>query len=135
MALNWKYITEKLKTKNKRYRNTKKQNTKRRKPIFTKRIGRKCRLLQTGTEQNNDHTRTMHKIQFYTFFKFRYQEILPSKYYEQNKISKAESEIITHKISENEVGWNTKCKNYWSKILWEIAALKISGKYLQCSSV
>ena len=46
----------------------KKQKHKRRKPSFTKRIGRKCRLIQTRTEQNNDHTRMMHKIQFRSSF-------------------------------------------------------------------
>ena len=37
----------------------KNQNTERRKPSFTKRIGGKCRLIETRNEQNNDHTRIM----------------------------------------------------------------------------
>ena len=45
MTLNSKHRIEKLKTKNQRYRNTKNQNTERRKPSFTKRIGAKCRLI------------------------------------------------------------------------------------------
>ena len=36
--------------KNQRNRNMKNQNTERRKPSFTKRIGRKCRLVSTLTE-------------------------------------------------------------------------------------
>ena len=44
------------------------QNPERRKPSFTKRIGRKCRLIKTLTEQNNDHTQIMHKIQFRSSF-------------------------------------------------------------------
>ena len=36
---------KKLKTKNQRYKTTKNENTARRKPSFTKRIGRKCRLI------------------------------------------------------------------------------------------
>ena len=46
-------------TKNQRNRNMKNQNTERRKPSFTKRIGGKCRLIETRNEQNNDHTRIM----------------------------------------------------------------------------
>ena len=65
----WKHRTEKLKTKNKRYRNTIDQNSERLKPSFSKGIGRKCRLISTRTEQNNDHTRIMHKIQFRSSFK------------------------------------------------------------------
>ena len=56
MTLNSKHRTEKLKTKNQRYRNTKNQNAERRKPSFIKRIGRKCRLILTRIEKNNDHT-------------------------------------------------------------------------------
>ena len=33
----------------------------RQKTIFTKRIGTKCRLIYTRTEQINDHTGIMHK--------------------------------------------------------------------------
>ena len=44
MTLNSKRRTEKLKTKNKRYRNTKNQNPQRLKPDFSKRISRKFRL-------------------------------------------------------------------------------------------
>ena len=76
MTLNSKHRTEKLKTKNHRYRNTKNQNTERRKPSFTKWIGRKCRLILTRTEKNNEHARIMYKIQFrlfyYNFNKKRY---------------------------------------------------------------
>ena len=66
MTLNSKHGTEKLKTKNQRNRNMKNQNAERRKPSFTKRTDRKCRL----TEQNADHMRIMHKIQFLSSFKF-----------------------------------------------------------------
>ena len=52
-TLNSKHRTKKLKTKIQRYRNTKNQNTERRKSSFTKRIGRKCRR----EEKNNGHTR------------------------------------------------------------------------------
>ena len=45
MTLNSKHSTEKLKTKNQRNRNMKSQNTERRKPSFTNKIGRKCRLI------------------------------------------------------------------------------------------
>ena len=41
MRLNSKHRTEILKTKSKRYRNTKNQNPERLKPSFSKRIGRK----------------------------------------------------------------------------------------------
>ena len=61
--------TENVKIKYQKYRSTKNQNTKRRKPSFTRRIGRKCRLTWTRGEQNNDHTRIMHKIQFRSSFK------------------------------------------------------------------
>ena len=60
MTLNSKYKTEKLKIKYQRCRNMK--NTERKKPSFTKRIGRKYEHVLTGTEQNNDHTWIMHKI-------------------------------------------------------------------------
>ena len=39
------------------------------KNYFYKRIGRKCRPIPTRIEQNNDHTRLMHGIQFRSFFK------------------------------------------------------------------
>ena len=45
MTLNSKHRTEKIKTKNQRNRSMKSQNTERRKPRFTKRMGRNCRLL------------------------------------------------------------------------------------------
>ena len=41
MTLNSKHITEKLKPKDQRYRNTENQNKESRKSNFTKRIGRK----------------------------------------------------------------------------------------------
>ena len=44
MTLNSKHRIELINTKNQRNRNMKSQNTERRKPCFTKRIGRKCRL-------------------------------------------------------------------------------------------
>ena len=44
------------------------QISRRRKPSFTKRLGRKCRLILTRIEENNDHTRIMHKIQFRSSF-------------------------------------------------------------------
>ena len=69
MTLNSKHRKEKLSTKNQRYKNAKNQNTERRKPSFTKRIGRECRLTHTLTEQITDHTRIIHKIQFCSFFK------------------------------------------------------------------
>ena len=46
----------------------KNQNTSIRKPSFTKRTGRKCRLIQTRTEQNNDHMQIMPKVQFRSSF-------------------------------------------------------------------
>ena len=64
MTLNSKHKTEKLKTKSKIYRNTKKQNSERLKFSFSKRLGRKCRLTSTRTEQNNDHTRKLYKYSF-----------------------------------------------------------------------
>ena len=45
MTLNSKHRTEKVKNKNQRNRNMKNKNTERRKPSFTKRMGRKCRLI------------------------------------------------------------------------------------------
>ena len=48
MTLNSKHKTEKLKTKSKIYRNTKKQNSERLKFSFSKRLGRKCRLTSTA---------------------------------------------------------------------------------------
>ena len=42
MMLNSKHRTEKTKSKNQINRNMKNQNTERRKPSFTGRIGRKC---------------------------------------------------------------------------------------------
>ena len=50
MELNSKDRTKKLKTKSQRYRNKKNQNTERQKPSFTKRIGRKCRLIKIRIE-------------------------------------------------------------------------------------
>ena len=44
----------------------KNQNTERQKP---KRIDKKYRIIETRTEQNNDHTRIMHKMEFCSFFK------------------------------------------------------------------
>ena len=63
-----------IKTKNHRYRNTKTQKDEKkkqriRKPSFTKKIGRKYRLIETHTERNNDHTRIMHKLKFCNSFK------------------------------------------------------------------
>ena len=46
----------------------KNQNPGRLKSSFSKRIGRKCRLVSTRTEQNNDHTQIMDKIQFRSSF-------------------------------------------------------------------
>ena len=69
MTLNTKNGKERLKTKNQRCKNTKKQNTGKRKPSFTKRIGRKCKLRLTHAEQNNDHSRIMHKTEFRSAFK------------------------------------------------------------------
>ena len=69
MTLNSKHKKEKPKTKNRTYRNTKNQNPERLKPSFSKGIGRKCRLISTHTEQNNDHTQIMHKKQFHSSFK------------------------------------------------------------------
>ena len=71
MTLNSKHRTEKIKTKNQRNRNIKTKTQRRRKPCFTKRIGRKCRPIQTRTEQNNDYMRIMHKIQFRSSFRRR----------------------------------------------------------------
>ena len=68
MTLNSKCRIQKIKNKNQKNRNMKKQNTERRKPTLTKRIGRKCRLIKTRTEQNNDHTQIIHKIQFRSSF-------------------------------------------------------------------
>ena len=69
ITLNSKHKAEKLKTKSKTCRNTKKQNSEKLKFSFSKRLGRKCRLTSTRTEQNNDHTRKMYKIQFRSSFK------------------------------------------------------------------
>ena len=44
------------------------QNTERLKTSFLKWIGRKCRLLYTRIEQNNDYTQIMHEIQFRSSF-------------------------------------------------------------------
>ena len=44
MTLNWKYSTEKLKTKKQRHGITKNQNAWIQKPSFKERIGRKCRI-------------------------------------------------------------------------------------------
>ena len=73
MTLSLKHRTEKLKTKNGRYRNSKNQNSEILKLSFSKRIDRKCRLISTRTEQNNNHTRIMHKIQFPSSFKLLLQ--------------------------------------------------------------
>ena len=75
MTLNSKHRTQKIKSKNQRYRNMKNQNTERRKPSITNRIGSKCRIIYTRTEQNNDNTQIMHKIQFRSSFK-EYEEKL-----------------------------------------------------------
>ena len=45
MKLNLKNRTEIIKTKNQRNRNMNRQKTEKRKPGFTKGIGRKCRLI------------------------------------------------------------------------------------------
>ena len=45
MILNSKHRTEIIKPKTQINRNVTSQNTERRKPSFTKRIGRKCRLI------------------------------------------------------------------------------------------
>ena len=45
MTLNSKQGAEKIKTKTQRNRNMRNQNAETRKPSFTKRIGRKCRLI------------------------------------------------------------------------------------------
>ena len=50
MTLNQKPRTEKVNSKNQRYRNAKTQSTERQKPSFTKRMGKKCRLILTCTE-------------------------------------------------------------------------------------
>ena len=68
MTLNSKHRTEKLKTKNQRYRDTKNQNTEKRKPSFTKRIGRKSDLYKPVLNIINDHTQIIHKIQFRSSF-------------------------------------------------------------------
>ena len=69
IALNSKHRTEKLKAKNQRYRNTKNQNTERRKPKLTERKGKRFKLISSRTEQINDHTWTIHKMQFRGSFK------------------------------------------------------------------
>ena len=69
MTLNLNHRTEKLKTENKRYRNTKSQNPERLKSSYSKIIGRKHGFTKTRTQQNNDHPRIMHKIKFRSFFK------------------------------------------------------------------
>ena len=56
---------------------------------FSKRVGRKCRLTQTRTEQNNDHARSMHKTQFHSFFKIFQMEIFHS----YNRKSKWQNQI------------------------------------------
>ena len=53
--MNSKHRTEKIKNKNQRNINMKNQNTERWKPSFTRRIGGKCRIIYTRTEENNDH--------------------------------------------------------------------------------
>ena len=78
MTLNSKHRTEKLKAKNQKYGNTKNENIEKRKPGFTKRRGTKCRLMLTSTEQNNDPTRIMHKVQFRSSFNDMYSIYLVS---------------------------------------------------------
>ena len=67
-TLNLKH-KEKLKIKTQRCRNTKSENTERRKSIFTKIIGRKYRLIQTSAEKNNDRTEIIYEMQFRNSFK------------------------------------------------------------------
>ena len=57
--------------KQQRYKNTKKQKHEKIKHRRTKTkwTSRKCRLLETRIEQNNDHTGIIHKIQFCRSFK------------------------------------------------------------------
>ena len=57
-----------MKAKNQRNRNMKNQDTERRKPSFNRRICRKCRLIQTCTEQNNDDKQKMLNIQLRSSF-------------------------------------------------------------------
>ena len=47
-----------------RHRAGRKLKKPRKTKIFSKRIGRKCRLVKTRIEQNNDHTGIMCEIQF-----------------------------------------------------------------------
>ena len=54
-GMNSKHRTEKRKKKNQRNINMKNQNTERWKPSFTRRVGGKCRIIYTRTEENNDH--------------------------------------------------------------------------------
>ena len=42
----------------------------RRKPSFTKKIGKKCRLAQTRTEQNSDYIQIIHKHIIYNKYNF-----------------------------------------------------------------
>ena len=75
MTSNSKHRTEKIKTKIQRIRNMKSQNTKRRKPSFTKRIGRKCKLI-SGIELSDSGSQIMNhflyvlnqKQHFFNFF-------------------------------------------------------------------
>ena len=71
--IEFKTQNKKIIAKNQRYTNMKVQNTERRKPSFIKIIDRKYRLTETRTEQNNNHTKIMHKIlsslQVFTFYK------------------------------------------------------------------
>ena len=51
-----------------------KQKTEQRKTkklVFLKIIGRKCKLIKIRDEQNDDHARIMHKIQFRSSFKYQ----------------------------------------------------------------
>ena len=52
----------------------KNKNTKKKNPTFPKKkkkkIGTECRLTYTHTEQNNDHARIIHKIQFRSSFNY-----------------------------------------------------------------
>ena len=57
-----KTYPKKIKAKKLRYGNMKNQNTERWKPSFPKKIGRKYRPIWNRIEQNNDHTRIMHKM-------------------------------------------------------------------------
>ena len=69
MTLNSKHGAKKLKTKKPKIQKHEKPKHKKTKTQFYKKNRQKMQTYINRTEQNNDYTRIMHKIQFHSSFK------------------------------------------------------------------